>query len=172
VKQVDRAIAAALAVSAWAGLMLVAAPGRASLVGHVWLVLVLTIALAATLAALVHAVPRRPSSFDAAFAPGRPRRARPASLERVEREVALARGTAFDVHYRLRPSVRTVAAGLLLPRGVDLERSPERAAELVGPDAWELIRPDRPAPADRAAAGMSLDAIERIAADLERLQCS
>jgi hypothetical protein len=169
VKQVDRAIAAALAVSAWAGLMLVAAPGRTSLVGHVWLVLVLAIALAAALAALLNAVPSRPSAFDAAFAPARPTWARPASLERVEREVALARGTAFDVHYRLRPSVRTVAAGLLLRRGVDLERSPERAAALVAPDAWELIRPDRPAPEDRAAAGMSLDAVERVVADLERL---
>ena len=56
--------------------------------------------------ALLRAVPMRPSAFDAAFAPRRRTRARPASLERVEREVALASGTAFDVHYRLRPRAR------------------------------------------------------------------
>jgi len=172
VKRVDRPLVAALAVSAWAGIVLVLAPGRASLVGHVWLVLVLAIALAAALGALLHAVPRRPSAFDAAFAPTLRVRARPASLERVEREVALARGTAFDVHYRLRPSLRAVAGGLLLRRGVDLERSPGRAAELVGPDVWELIRPDRPAPVDRAATGIPLDAVERALDDLERLAWS
>jgi hypothetical protein len=167
VKRIDRAVAAALAVTVWAGRVLVIAPGRTVVVGHVWLVLVLAIALAAALAALFRAVPRRPSAFDAAFEPAGRNRARPASLERAEREVALARGTAFDVHYRLRPSFRTLAAGLLLRRGVDLERSPERAAELVGPDVWELIRPDRPAPSDRAATGISLEAVERAVDDLE-----
>ena len=171
-KPIDRAVAATLAVSAWAGIVLVVAPGRASLVAHVWLVLVLAIALGTALGALLRAVPRRPSAFDAAFASAPRTRARPASLERAEREVALARGTAFDVHYRLRPSLRAVAAGLLHRRGVDLERSPARAAELVGPDVWELIRPDRPAPSDRAATGIPLDALERAVDDLERLAWS
>ena len=83
--------------------------------------------------------------------------------------MALATGTAFDVHYRLRPSLRAVASGLLLRRGVDLERSPERARELVGPDVWELIRPDRPAPDDRTAPGLPLAAVERAVGDLERM---
>ena len=109
-KRIDRAIAFGLAVSAWAGIVLVIVPGRASVVGHVWLVLVLAIGLAAAVGALLRAVPMRPSAFDAAFAPRRRSRARPASLERVEREVALGSGTAFDVHYRLRPAVRTVAS--------------------------------------------------------------
>lgn len=168
-KRIDRAVAAAIAVSAWAGILLVVVPGRASLVGHVWLALVLAIALGASLGALVRAVPRRPSAFDAAFASARRTYTRPASLERAEREVALATGTAFDVHYRLRPSLRAVASGLLLRRGVDLERSPERARELVGPDVWELIRPDRPAPDDRTAPGLPLAAVERAVGDLERM---
>jgi hypothetical protein len=171
-RRLDRAIAAAVAVSAWAALLLVAAPGRASLVGHVWIVLVLAIALAAALAALLDAVPQRRSAFDAAFAPPRRQRARPATLERAEREIALAQGTAFDVHYRLRPSLEAVAAGLLHRRGVDLERSPARAAELVGPDVWELIRPDRSAPSDRAATGIPLEVLERAVGDLERLAWS
>ena len=68
-KRIDRAVAAALAVSAWAGIVVVVAPGRASLVGHLWLVLVLAIALGGALGTLVRAIPRRPSPFDAAFAP-------------------------------------------------------------------------------------------------------
>jgi hypothetical protein len=140
VKRIDRAVAAVIAVSAWAGIVLVAVPGRASLVGHTWLVLVLAIALGAALGTLRRSVPRRPS--------------------------------AFDVHYRLRPSLRVVASGLLLRRGVDLERSPERARELVGADVWELIRPDRPAPDDRAAPGLPLATVERAVGDLERLAWS
>ena len=168
-KRIDRAVAAALAVSAWAGIMLVLVPGRASLIGHVWLVVVLAIALGTALGALHRAVPRRASAFDAAFTSPRRTRARPASLERVEREVALATGTAFDVHYRLRPSLRAVAAGLLLRQGVDLERSPERAEALVGPTVWELVRPDRPAPEDRTAPGLPLETVDRAVSDLERL---
>jgi hypothetical protein len=169
VKRIDRAVAAALAVSAWAGIALALVPGRASLVGHAWLVLVLAIALGAALGTLHRAVPRRPSAFDAAFAPSPRSRARPASLERVEREVALAAGTAFDVHYRLRPSLRTIAAGLLLRRGVDLDRAPGRAQELLAPETWELVRPDRPAPDDRTAPGLPLAEAERAISDLERL---
>ena len=119
-KRIDRAIAAVLAVSAWAGIVLVLVPGRGSVVGHVWLVLVLAIALGAALGALHRTVPRRVSAFDTAFAAVRRPRARPASLDRVEREVALATGTAFDVHYRLRPTLRSIASGLLLRRGVDI----------------------------------------------------
>ena len=171
-KRIDRAIAAVIAVSAWAGIVLVVVPGRASLVGHVWLVLVLAIALGAALGTLHRALPRRRAAFDAAFAPVRRPHARPVSLERAEREVTLAMGTAFDVHYRLRPSLRSVAAGLLLRRGVDLERAPDRARELVGRDAWELIRPDRPGPDDRSAPGLPLEAVERAVGDLERLAWS
>jgi hypothetical protein len=172
VKRIDRAVAAVLAVSAWAGIVLVLVPGRASVVGHVWLVVVLAIALGAALGALHRAVPRRVSAFDSAFAPARRTRARPASLDRVEREVTLATGTAFDVHYRLRPSLRSIASGLLFRRGVDLERAPERAEALVGPTVWELVRPDRPAPEDRTASGMPIETIERAVDDLERLAWS
>ena len=171
-KRIDGAFAAALAVSASAGIVRVLVPGRASVVGHVWLVLVLAIALGAALGALHRAVPRGASAFDTAFAPTRRTRARPASLDRVEREVTLATGTAFDVHYRLRPSLRSIASGLLLRRGVDLERAPERAEALVGPTVWEIVRPDRPAPEDRTASGMPLETVERAVEDLERLAWS
>jgi hypothetical protein len=170
VKRIDRAIAGTLAVSAWAGIVLLVLPGRASVIGHVWLVLVLAIALGVAIGALLDAVPRRASAFDAAFTPGPRDRARPASLARLEREVALAGGTAFDVHYRLRPTLQRLAAGLLLRKGIDLERNPERAETVVGPDVWELVRPDRKAPEDRTAPGLRPEAVERAVDALERLE--
>jgi hypothetical protein len=135
----------------------------------VWLAVVLAIALGVPLEHLRRAVPTRSSAFDAAFAAATARRARPASLARVEREVTLATGTAFDVHFRLRPLLRDVAAGMLLRRGIDLERSPERAEAAVGPDVWELIRPDRPPPEDRTAPGIALAEVERAVDALERV---
>jgi hypothetical protein len=48
-------------------------------------------------------------------------------------------------------------------------RRPDEARALLGPDLWELLRPDRPAPDDRTAAGISLAAVERMVDDLERL---
>lgn len=161
--------ALAVSLTLAAGIAVLVAPDQAGLVGHVWLAVVLAIALAVALGRLSHAMPRRPSAFDAAFARRTSEPARPASLARVEREVTLSTGTAFDVHYRLRPLLRGLATGLLLRRGVDLDRSPERARTLLAPDVWELVRPDRPPPENRTAPGLSLASIERAADDLERL---
>jgi hypothetical protein len=149
--------------------VVLAAPGRAALVAHVWLVAVLALGLAVALERLRRLVPRRPSAFVAAFTPGPPRRARPPTLARIEREVTLATGTAFDVHFRLRPLVRSLAAGLLLRRGVDLERNPGRARALLRPETWELVRADRAAPDDRGAPGLPIATIEGVVDDLERL---
>jgi hypothetical protein len=168
----DRTVAFALSATIWAAIAVVAAPGAAGLVAHVWLVVVLSLALGYALGRLRRAVPRRASAFDAAFASSDPPHARPASLARVEREVTLATGTAFDVHFRLRPLLAPLAAGILLRRGVDPARRPDEARALLGPDLWELLRPDRPAPDDRTAAGISLVAVERMVDDLERLAWS
>lgn len=170
--RLDRTIAAATAASIWAGIVLVAAPGSAGVIAHVWLVLVLALSLGYALDRLRRAIPRRASVFEAAFVPSRPTRARPASLARVEREVTLAIGTAFDVHFRLRPLVIPLATGLLLRRGVDPKRRPDEARALLGPELWDLIRPDRPAPDDRTAPGIPLAVAERIVDDLERLAWS
>ena len=170
--RVDRTIAVAVAATFWAGVFLIAVPERAAMIAHIWLVVVLALVLGTALERLRRSVPRRASPFDAAFAPVPPTRARPATLERVEREVTLATGTAFDVHFRLRPVVRSIAAGKLLRRGVDLQRRPDRARELLGPSVWELVRPGRPAPDDRAAPGLPLAELERVVDDLERPEWS
>ena len=80
-------------------------PGRAELVVHVYALVLAAIGLGHLLAALRDALPPRvPSAFDAALRT----RARPAQripeLERMEREVALGLATAFDLHFRLRPT--------------------------------------------------------------------
>jgi hypothetical protein len=169
VSRVDRSIAVAITATIWAGVFLLALPDRAALVGHIWLVVVLALALGVALERLRRELPRRASSFDAAFGRRSTPRARPASLARVEREVTLATGTAFDVHFRLRPMLQSLSAGLLLRRGVDVERDPARAEMLLGPDVWELVRPDRPAPEDRTAPGVRIETVERVVADLERI---
>jgi hypothetical protein len=100
---------------------------------------------------------------------GRPR-PRLQQLIRQEREVGLSVDAAFDLHVRLRPTLRLVAAHRLRSRrGIDLERQPERAREVLGEEAWELIRPDRPSPDDRFARGIPLDRLRTIVDSLERI---
>jgi hypothetical protein len=97
----------------------------------------------------------------------RPERVRP--LEEVEHAVDFALGTAFDVHFRLRPHVRRVAAYRLGLRGVSLDRQPERAEAVLGSEAWDLARPDRPEPEERNARGLDAAQVRRIVEALDAL---
>ena len=83
------------------------------------------------------------------------------ALVDLEHAVEFSLGTAFDVHYRLRPHLRRIVAHRLAGRGVILDGEPERVRALLGPDAWELVRPDRPEPPDRSARGLDLPTIRR-----------
>jgi hypothetical protein len=99
----------------------------------------------------------------------RPRPERIRALEELEHAVDFSLGTAFDVHYRLRPHVRRIAIHRLAIRGVALDRQPERARALLGADAWELVRPDRPEPPDRNARGLDLDRVRRVVEGVDAL---
>jgi hypothetical protein len=99
----------------------------------------------------------------------RPRRERVRPLEELEHAVDFSLGTAFDVHYRLRPHVRRVAAYRLGLRGVSLDRQPRRAAALLGPEAWDLARADRPEPEDRNARGLDLPHLRGVVERLDAL---
>jgi hypothetical protein len=79
---------------------------------------------------------------------------RPEELVRLERAVALGVAHAGDLHTRLRPRLRTIAATLLAARGVDLDRSAGQARSLLGEELWTLARADREAPADPFAPGI------------------
>jgi hypothetical protein len=102
----------------------------------------------------------RESVFERALE--RPRRAalRPSELARLEREVALATTSSFDVHFRLRPVLREVAEHRVEARGVRF--GSEASRRLLGEEVWEVVRPDRPQPDDRFGPGIPL-------ADLHRL---
>ena len=82
----------------------------------------------------------------------------------------IALSNAGDVHWRLRPVLRDVAAAGVHGRGVDLDGDPAAARALLGEEAWELVRPDRPRPQDTFAPGLSPAALDRILAVLEDLQ--
>jgi hypothetical protein len=111
-----------------------------------------------------------PSQFERALRRRWPRAKRPERLEQLERQVALASESAFDLHFRLRPTVVTIASERLWNRhGIDLEAHPDRARSVLSPEVWDLVRPDRPPPANRLAhgpgsaeLGVVVDALERI----------
>jgi hypothetical protein len=92
----------------------------------------------------------------------------PEELLRMERELVLGVADADHAHRRLLPLLRAAAAARLSARhGIELERRPEEARALLGEDVWELLRPDRPEPANRHAAGVPE---KRLAAVIERVE--
>jgi hypothetical protein len=110
------------------------------------------------------------SPFELALRPPKPRSERPPGLVVLEQQLALAVTTAFDVHFRLRPIVRDVAAQRLWARhAVDLESATERAESLLGPEVWELARPDRTPPPEPFAPGLGVRGIEQVVARLEQV---
>ena len=95
---------------------------------------------------------------------------RPVELERLEREVHLSLGSGFYLHHRLRPLLREIATNrLLLSHGIDLDARPAEAEKVVGPKAWEWLRPDRPEPRDRWGPGPPLEDLTAVVAALERI---
>ena len=108
------------------------------------------------------------SSFENALRPIKPRSRRPPELVRLEHRLALAASTAFDVHYRLRPVVREIAAERLWSKhAIDLDTEARRAESLLRREIWELVRPDRAPPTDPFARGLGLGGIEAVVAELE-----
>ncbi len=146
------------------------APHRAVLEIHVWLLVVLALVLVAFLGAVQAAYPSRNSPFEASLRRLSPAAARPQSLERLEREVSMAGTSAFDLHARLRPGITSLAAELLAARrGIDLAGEPARARAVLGEDAWELVRPDRPAPGERYGPGIDATRLDRVVTALESI---
>jgi hypothetical protein len=89
--------------------------------------------------------------------------------ERLDRVVSAATSHAGDLHLRLRPILREIAADGLRRRGVDLDAQPQTAQELLAPDTWELVRPDRPRPDDAFARGLAAARLNAVLDDLEAL---
>jgi hypothetical protein len=108
------------------------------------------------------------SFFEAAVRRRAAKTHEPVELLRMERELELGIAGAGNAHYRLLPLLRSAAAARLATRrGIELERRPDAAQAALGDDVWELLRPDRPEPADRFAPGVPRD---RVTAVIERLE--
>jgi hypothetical protein len=98
-----------------------------------------------------------------------PARASTGDLERLDRAVSTATTHAGDLHFRLRPILREIAAEGLRRRGVELDAQPEAAQALLAPQTWELVRPARPRPADAFAPGLPAAQLDAVLDDLEAL---
>ena len=146
-------------------------PGRAELLVRIYVLLLATFVVARLLDRLRRSLPERATSpVDAALA----RRPRPVTrvpeLEKIEREVTLGLTTAFDLHFRLRPTLRRIAYELLRARrGIDLDASPAAARRALGDETWELVREDREPPHDRFGPGIRLESLRQVVVSLEAL---
>jgi hypothetical protein len=144
-------------------------PGRVGLVVRIYALVVCAAALALALTALRRAYPAETPLRESRGASSS-RRQPPSTLGRIEHEAALGVGGSFDLHYRLAPHLRSIAAGLLASRRrISLEDQPEDARAIVGEETWELVRPNRPAPEDRLARGISPEALDRVVESLEHV---
>jgi hypothetical protein len=143
-------------------------PGRLPLAIRVYALLVCVVALGLGVLALRRAFP--PLAPLRRVAPETSRRRRPPALARIEDEVALGVAGSFDLHYHLAPRLRAIADGLLVSRRrVSPDTQPEESRRILGDEAWQLIRADRPAPEDRLARGLPPDALGRVIDSLEAI---
>ncbi len=113
-----------------------------------------------------HALHGGDSRFEHALSRKPPSSTRPPELVRIEREITLGGTSAGHLRTRLLPLLREAAAARI---GIDFELQPERACAALGHETWELLRPDREAPADRNAPGLPLRRVRAVVDELERL---
>jgi hypothetical protein len=98
------------------------------------------------------------------------RRGSSPDLAALDRLLNLSTASAEDVHVRLRPLVTEIARQRLADHtGVRLDADPESARALLGEETWELVRPDRPRPADRRGRGLSAEWLHAVVTSLERI---
>ena len=163
-------IAYAIAGALIAGAAVLAGIDRTDRVLDAYLVFAgaLVVLAAARISRLAFPSPR--GTVPAVLAPRPPRYVHPESLSVMEDDVALAQAGGFDVHYRLRPQLRDIAAaGLAMQSGIDLDREPERAREKLSPETWELVQPNRPRPEGAGTTGIDTASLTAVIDELERI---
>jgi hypothetical protein len=121
-----------------------------------------TVISVAALAARLPATKRPPAAR-----PRLPGRSPPSQLLRIERIVERSGESGLTAHTQLRPMLAEIAEARLARRGVQLSRDHDEARRLLGPETWELVRPDRPPPSDGRAPGVTP---HELAAVLDRLE--
>jgi hypothetical protein len=140
-----------------------AVPGDRRIEVHVFVLAIGAILMRAAISAIAGAVPHgRRSELTRALDAKPPAPREVDDLERMTRIVKLGAGNAYELHSRLLPLLRDIAATRL-----------ERAGRRPGPDTlgrwWELLRPDREPPADRFGPGLPESELRALVADLENL---
>lgn len=174
----ERARQLALGPAVLAGLATAALLGALALFpGERWLAIriyLLAIAALALIALVRIAGAAYPAAGDAAF--DLALRARPGNADRLEdldrltRLVTFASWSAVDWRYRLGPILREIAAHRLATRrGIDLDTQPEAARTVLGPEAWELVRPVQLDPSHRHGPGVELRRLAALIATLEEI---
>jgi len=116
------------------------------------------IALAALTGAIRESQQRNQSRFQQELSRQTVPPGRPTELIRVSRDLMLASTSAGHAHERLRPLLYGIA-----------EARSRHPREALGEEAWELVRPDVPAPADRNGPGVPLRRIRQVVESLEHL---
>jgi hypothetical protein len=144
-------------------------PGRLELATRVYALVLCAVALALALLVLRRAYPPahplRPRVRAA-----RTHRRPPPTLARIEHEAALGVAGSFDLHFRLVPRLRAIAAGLLTARRqISLDGDSPAAHEIVGDATFELLRADRPPPEDRLGRGIAAQDLGLVVDSLERI---
>ena len=137
----------------------------------IWTLLVAALALAVLVR---HSRRRRgrqeASRFESALSKQPAAPSPPVELMRMERELVLGTANATHAHLRLLPLLRAAAAARLASHhGIELDQRREAAQALLGEETWELLRPDRPAPADRHAPGVPRASVVAVIERLESL---
>ncbi len=94
----------------------------------------------------------------------------PPRLVELERSVTFAGTSSFDFDHRLLPLLREIAdARLLAAHGFTLAGSPDRAAAVLGDQAWSFLRPDRVPVDDVGLPGPALEEMDRLVAAIEAI---
>lgn len=170
-RRVAGAVVAAILGAVPLGAVLIMQPGHAAVGTDVYLLFLAAVLLLAFVQATREAAPADPHAAFTRELSRRPRpRERLGELSRQEREVALSMDAAYDLHVRLRPTLRLIAGHRLATRrNIDLDAHPERARAALGDETWELVRADREPPADRFARGLSVERLRAVVDSLERI---
>jgi hypothetical protein len=138
-------------------------PGVRDIAIHVYVLVIGALLMLALVTSTKDALPHRArGDLERALAERHVTERRLPELERSEREVTLATASAYDLHYRLLPHLRAVAAARLERRGLRL------APEHVG-RWWDLLRPDREPPEEHFGGGIAERDLRALVDDLERM---
>jgi hypothetical protein len=142
------------------------APQHRGFAARAYLLVITGLAIRALALEILHANPLGSRSVAVA----RSRRAVPDDLLKIERVLAAAPGSARETYHRLRPLLREIAVDRLeVRRRIGLDAEPARAREVLGDEAWALLRADLPRPTDSYAPGPEPATIGEIVTRLEAI---